>query len=91
MYSGICIMYAAAATKPPRAREPVSLLVTGVFVFYLMKYTDVSLAMQVPFLDGVYLDFGWINIPILFFIVIGTVTKPPRAREPVSPINTLAG
>ena len=58
-----------------RAWQKFSLqfLVTGVFVFYLMKYTDVSLAMQVPFLDGVYLDFGWINIPILFFIVIGTV------------------
>ncbi len=58
-----------------RAWQKFSLqfLVTGVFVFYLMKYTDVSLAMRVPFLDGVYLDFGWINIPILFFIVIGTV------------------
>ena len=58
-----------------RAWQKFSLqfIVTGVFVFYLMKYTDVSLAMRVPFLDGVYLDFGWINIPILFFIVIGTV------------------
>ena len=58
-----------------RAWQKFSLqfLVTGVFVFYLMRDTDVSLAMQVPFLDGVYLDFGWINIPILFFIVIGTV------------------
>ena len=48
-------------------------LVTGVFVFYLQRYTDVSLAMKVPFLDGVYLDLGWMNIPFLFFVVIGTV------------------
>ncbi len=48
-------------------------LVTGVFAYYLMRYTDVSLAMKVPFLDGVYLDFGWMNIPFLFFVVIGTV------------------
>ena len=34
-------------------------LVTGVFVFYLQRYTDVSLAMM--------------NIPFLFFVVIGTV------------------
>ena len=48
-------------------------LVTGVFVFYLQRYTDVSLAMKVPFLNGVYLDLGWMNIPFLFFVVIGTV------------------
>lgn len=48
-------------------------LVTGVFVFYLQRYTDVSLEMRVPFMEGVYLDFGVLNIPILFFIVIGTV------------------
>ena len=51
----------------------LQVVVTGVFTFYLMRYTDASLAMKVPFLDGVYLDFGWLNIPILFFIVIGTV------------------
>lgn len=48
-------------------------LVTGVFVFYLQRYTDVSLEMRVPFMEGVYLDFGVFNIPILFFVVIGTV------------------
>lgn len=51
----------------------LQIVVTGVFVFYLLQYTDVSLAMKVPFMDGVYLDFGWANIPILFFVVIGTV------------------
>ena len=29
--------------------------------------------MKVPYMEGVYLDFGWMNIPVLFFIVIGTV------------------
>lgn len=51
----------------------LQIVVTGIFVFYLLQYTDVSLAMKVPFMDGVYLDFGWANIPILFFVVIGTV------------------
>ncbi len=51
----------------------LQILVTGVFAYYLLHYTDVSLAMRVPFLSGVYLDFGWFNIPILFFVVIGTV------------------
>ncbi|MCI9438358.1 MAG: phospho-N-acetylmuramoyl-pentapeptide-transferase [Lachnospiraceae bacterium] len=48
------------------------LLVTGIFVWYLTRYTDVSLAMRVPWSDGIYLDFGIWNIPILFFIVLGT-------------------
>lgn len=51
----------------------LQIVVTGVFVYYLLQYTDVSLEMKVPFLEGVWLDFGWWNIPILFFIVIGTV------------------
>ncbi len=51
----------------------LQVVVTGIFVYYLLHYTDVSLEMKVPFMDGTYLDFGWWNIPILFFIVIGTV------------------
>lgn len=51
----------------------LQIVVTGVFVFYIRQYTDISLVMKVPFVEGMYLDFGWMNIPILFFIVIGTV------------------
>ena len=49
------------------------LAVTGIFAWYLIRYTDVSLAMKVPFVPDRYLDFGMWNIPILFFIVLGTV------------------
>lgn len=48
-------------------------IVTGIFAYYLTNYTDVSLAMKIPFLPDLYLDFGIFNIPVLFFIVIGTV------------------
>jgi len=51
----------------------LQILVAGVFAFYLLHYTDVSLAMKVPFMEAQYLDFGLMNIPILFFVVIGTV------------------
>lgn len=47
--------------------------VTGIFACYLLHFTDVSLAMRVPFLPEVFLDFGIWNIPILFFVVLGTV------------------
>ena len=46
--------------------------VTGIFTWYLLRYTDVSLAMKIPWCPGKYLDFGIWNIPVLFFIVLGT-------------------
>ena len=49
------------------------LVVTGVFAYYLRDFTDVSFAMKVPFMAGYYLDFKSWNIPILFFVVLGTV------------------
>lgn len=49
------------------------ILVTAVFAFYLTHYTDVSLAMRVPFLQDTFLDLGIWNLPLLFFVVIGTV------------------
>ncbi|MBQ6806007.1 MAG: phospho-N-acetylmuramoyl-pentapeptide-transferase [Lachnospiraceae bacterium] len=51
----------------------LQILVTGVFAYYILHYTDVPLAMRVPFMPGTYLDFRILNVPILFFIVIGTV------------------
>lgn len=47
-------------------------IVTGIFAYYLTNYTDVSLAMKIPFLSNHYLNFGIFNIPVLFFVVIGT-------------------
>ncbi|MCM1039269.1 MAG: phospho-N-acetylmuramoyl-pentapeptide-transferase [Ruminococcus sp.] len=51
----------------------LQILVTGVFAYYITHYTDVSLAMRIPFMPETYLDLGIFNIPVLFFIVIGTV------------------
>ncbi len=51
----------------------LQVILTGIFVFYIMNYTDVSLNMRIPFWPGHYLNMGWIAIPVLFFAVIGTV------------------
>lgn len=48
------------------------IIVTGAFAWYLTQYTNVSLAMRVPFLHDRYLDFGRWNMAVLFFIVLGT-------------------
>ena len=46
---------------------------TGIFAFYLMKFTDVPMTMKIPFMPGHEIDFGILTIPILFIAVIGTV------------------
>lgn len=51
----------------------LQIIVTTVFVVYLINFTDVSLTMLVPFSGGKYLDLGWWAIPLLYFAVIGTV------------------
>lgn len=51
----------------------LQILLTGVFVFYIMNYTDISLTIRIPFWSGHYLNLGWLAIPVLFFAVIGTV------------------
>ena len=47
------------------------LVVTILFSVYVETFTDISLAMKVPF-TSITLDFGIFNIPILFFIALGT-------------------
>ena len=49
------------------------LVITGLFAYYLLCFQDVSLAMKIPFLTGMYIDFGNWNVFLLFFIVLGTV------------------
>ena len=56
----------------PMQKMVLQFLVTGIYTFYLVHYTGTSLAMEIPFLDQ-RIDFGYLNIPILFFIVIATV------------------
>lgn len=49
------------------------IVVTGIFAYYLVNHTQVALAMKIPFMKGMVIDFGNLNIPILFFIVLATV------------------
>ena len=51
----------------------LQIVVTGVFAYYLINYTDVSLTLLIPFWPDHYLNIGWLAIPVLFFAVIGTV------------------
>lgn len=51
----------------------LQLIVTGIFAYYLTQMTDVGLYMKIPFFHGKLLDLGWLNVPLLFVVVLGTV------------------
>lgn len=51
----------------------LQIVVTTVFLIYLVKFTDVSLTMLVPFSGGKYVDLGWVAVPLFYLAVIGTV------------------
>lgn len=57
----------------PWQKMLLQMVVTAVFAYYLYHAAGVSTAMRIPFLKGYYMDLGWLNIPFLFIVVIGTV------------------
>ncbi len=57
----------------PMQKMACQIVVTAVFAFYLLKFTDVPLTMKIPFIPGHELDFGILTIPLIFIVVIGTV------------------
>lgn len=57
----------------PKQKMALQILVTAVFAYYLVNFTDVSLEMIIPFTGGKTWDIGWVAVPLLFVAVIGTV------------------
>ena len=57
----------------PKQKMALQIVVTAIFAFYMVRYSTVSLAMLIPFTGGKYLDIGWLAIPLMFIVVIGTV------------------
>lgn len=51
----------------------LQIVLTGIFAYYLIHYTDVSLTWRIPFMPGVYLNLGILAVPMMFFVIIGTV------------------
>ena len=75
---GFCNYYLKVVLKRsdglmPMQKMACQIVVTGIFAFYLMKFTDIPMTMKIPFMPGHEIDFGILTIPILFIAVIGTV------------------
>ncbi|MDE6744776.1 MAG: phospho-N-acetylmuramoyl-pentapeptide-transferase [Lachnospiraceae bacterium] len=52
----------------------LQILVTGVFAYYVVEVLQWDLSMKIPFVGDKYIDFGVWNVPILFFVILGTDT-----------------
>lgn len=57
----------------PWQKMLLQIVVTTVFAVYMVLYSDVSLTMLIPFSGGLYLNIGWLAVPLMYFVVIGTV------------------
>lgn len=57
----------------PAQKMAGQLVVTGIFAWYMVSYSDIGLLMLIPFSGGNYLDIGVLAVPLLFVAVIGTV------------------
>ena len=51
----------------------MQIVVTGLFVYYLVTFHPEMLLMKIPFMSGKLLDLGVLSIPAVFVVVIGTV------------------
>ena len=57
----------------PKQKFGLQIVVTAIFAFYIIKFTDVSLTWLIPFTGGKFIDWGFLAIPLMFIVVIGTV------------------
>ena len=57
----------------PAQKMGGQIVVTAIFAYYLVHYMQMDLAMKIPFFPDKMLDFGFLNIPILFFFFFCTV------------------
>ena len=51
------------------------LIVTILFAIYLLKMNDFGTEIYVPFTKGFYINLGWLYVPFLLFVMVGTVNS----------------
>lgn len=57
----------------PKQKMALQILVTAIFVFYIVRFTEQPFELLIPFSDGKCVDIGFFAIPLMFIVIIGTV------------------
>ncbi len=57
----------------PMQKMGLQIVITAIFAFYMVKFTDVPLTWIIPFTGGKVIDWGFLAIPFMFIVIIGTV------------------
>ena len=58
----------------PWQKMGLQILFTALVVLYMYYFTDISLAVKIPFLYGKEFNLGWFVIPFDFLVILGTDT-----------------
>ena len=54
----------------PKQKMALQAVITAVFLWYLARFSGISLRMRIPFLPGKELDAGIFTIPFLAFVIL---------------------
>ena len=57
----------------PKQKFVLQIVITTVFVIYILIADPQSLLILLPFTDGLYIDFVWLTVPLVYLVVLGTV------------------
>lgn len=57
----------------PIQKMALQIIVTGIFAFYMIKYSGAGMLIRIPFTNGKMVDLSWFSIILLFVAVVGTV------------------
>ncbi len=57
----------------PMQKMALQIVITAIFAFYIVRFTDVPLTWIIPFTGGKVIDWGFLAIPLMFIVIIGTV------------------
>lgn len=57
----------------PWQKLGLQFVITCIFVFWMLKMTDVTMDMIIPFTGGMTINIGILSVPFLFIVVLATV------------------
>lgn len=57
----------------PKQKFLLQIVVTTIFVIYILVVDPECLVMLLPFTGGMYFDCKWVTVPLVYIVVLGTV------------------